>query len=176
MKPFTSFFRVRAADLLFAAALLVTTDVLAAQDTKPSILPRIEEIVVADAAEARQLPARGNMEYPPALRAARQEAGFVAFYVIDTTGRAELSTVAFTSGAPRAFYDVVCKRLRQVRFEPVLRDGVPRRALVLAPWIFGLEGGDWIGKTVDDTPFRQALARDGLPPFATAMERQPHCY
>src|SRR5260221_3595766 len=98
MKPFTSFFRVRAADLLFAAALLVTTDVLAAQDTKPSILPRIEESVVADAAQARQLPARWNMENNPALLADRPKACLLAFYPIYTTGRTTLSTGSITSG------------------------------------------------------------------------------
>jgi hypothetical protein len=133
------------------------------------------ELVLADSSEVK--PVHGGLlpRYPAEMKASGGEAGFAALFVLDTTGRVEYPTVSFTSDVARPFQVAVCSYLRSTRFTPVIRDGVSRRALVIAPWTFGLEGGIWQNRLYDAEPLRQALVAEGLPSAVAQLEAQPHC-
>jgi hypothetical protein len=109
------------------------------------------------------------------MRSSGVEAGFVSVFVLDTSGRVEYPTITFSSDAAPPFRAVVCSYLFMMRFTPVIRDGAPRRALVITPWIFGLEGGRWEKRQYDVEPLRRAVAAEGLPTAVTRLEAQPHC-
>lgn len=161
--------------VVVALSVLAVTNSVGAQSSSRSFIERVDEVVLADTGEAHQLEPRVPIMYPLAERSAGQEAGFSVLYVIDTTGRVERSTISFTSGASREFYDAVCTYLRKARFTVVRRDSVPRRAFVIEPISFGIQGGEWWNKVADATPLRTAIAREGLTAWLAELEKQPHC-
>jgi Gram-negative bacterial tonB protein. len=132
------------------------------------------DIVLADTSEAK--PASGRLpRYPADAKAAGMEAGFATVFVEDTTGRVEYGTVSFTTNVAPPFRNAVCSYLRTVRLAPVVRDGRPRRALVIAPWAFGLEGGQWQRQRYDAEPLRRSVGAEGIRATVARLESQPHC-
>ena len=135
----------------------------------------IEELVIPDSTEAH-VRERGRLpRYPAEAKAAGVEAGFASIYVLDTAGRVEYQTVSFAPDVTAAFRTVVCAYLRDVSFVPVVREGRPRRALVVMPWTFGLEGGQWDKRQYDAEPLRLALTRESVPSAVARLESRPHC-
>jgi hypothetical protein len=109
------------------------------------------------------------------MRSSGVEAGFVSLFVLDTSGRVEYPTITFAPDVARSFRVAVCSYLFRMRFTPVIRDGAPRRALVITPWTFALERGQWEKRQYDVGPLRRAVAAEGLPSAVTQLEAQPHC-
>lgn len=135
----------------------------------------IGDLVLADSNETRPTGTGRLPRYPADLKAAGVEAAFAAFFVVDTAGNVEYRTVSFSSPVARPFQMAVCAYLRDVRFTPVIRDGTPRRALVINPWTFGLDGGVWGKRHYDAEPLRRAILAEGLPNAVARFEAQPHC-
>jgi hypothetical protein len=131
--------------------------------------------VIPDSSEAHVREQGRLPRYPPEAKAAGLEAGFASIYVLDTAGRVEYQTVSFAPDVTAAFRTVVCVYLRDMSFAPVVRDGRPRRALVVMPWTFGLEGGQWDKRQYDGEPLRLALAREGVASAVVQLESRPHC-
>lgn len=135
----------------------------------------VSELILADSGEAQMADAGRLPTFPAELKATGVEAGFTALFVVDTTGRAEYRTISFAPAIARPFQAVVCSYLRSAQFTPVIRDGVRRRALVINPWTFGLEGGVWQNRRYDPEPLRHAIIAEGLPSAVARLEAQPHC-
>lgn len=133
------------------------------------------DLILADSSEVKPLDTGRFPRFPVDMKAAGVEAGFAALLVLDTAGRVEYPTVSFTSDVARPFQVAVCSYLRTMRFTPVMRDGAPRRALVIAPWTFGLEGGVWEKRRYDAEPLRRAIVAEGLPAAVAQLEDRPHC-
>ena len=132
-------------------------------------------LVLADSNEAKPKSVGRLPRYPADLKAAGVEAGFAVMFVVDTAGRVEYPTISFAPDVARPFQAAVCAYLRTSRFSPVIRDGVPRRALVINPWTFGLEGGVWERRQYDAEPLRRAIVAEGIPSAIARLEAQPHC-
>jgi hypothetical protein len=87
----------------------------------------------------------------------------------------EYETVTFPADVAIPFRTTVCTYLRRVRFTPVVRDGVTRRALVVDPFTFGLEGGTWWRRQYDGEPIRRAIQFEGIDRTIAQLESLPHC-
>jgi TonB family protein len=134
------------------------------------------ELVLADSSEARSRNAGVRLKYPPAEGQANIEAAFAVTYVIDTTGRVERRSITFTSNAALPFRRAVCDYLALASFEPVIRDGLARRALVVEPFTFySRTGGQWRGKEYNADYLRSVIRQEGIPETVPSLERQPHC-
>jgi hypothetical protein len=141
----------------------------------PSARIQSADLVLADSGEAKPME-RGRLpRYPADMKAAGVEAGFASLFVLDTAGRVVYPTVSFAPEVARPFQVAVCTYLRDMRFTPVIRDGALRRALVIAPWTFGLEGGAWANRRYDAEPLRRAIVVEGLASAAAQLEARPHC-
>jgi hypothetical protein len=136
-----------------------------------------ENLIVADsAATATQAPIDKIVPwYPPDARAHGVEAAFVTAVIIDTLGRAELPSVSFVGTVPTAFARVVCAFYEAARFTPVRDGGSAKRVLNVHPWTFGLTGGEWEHKTIDERPVRERLLREGPAGAIEQIEPLPHC-
>lgn len=138
--------------------------------------PLAEELVLADSAEA-QVPTNGLPlpRFPFAERSRGEEAAFVAAFVLDTLGRVESRSVTFVGDAPVPFARAVCEYYAAARYRAVRRDGVARRALIVVPWTFGLQGGRWEKRTIDASPVRERLRQEGAVAAAAELDSLPHC-
>jgi hypothetical protein len=131
--------------------------------------------VLADSGEAKPTESGRLPRYPADMKAAGAEAAFASLFVLDTAGRVEYPSVSFAPEVARPFQVAVCSYLRNMRFTPVVRDGAPRRALVIAPWTFGLDGGVWANRRYDAEPLRRAVVAEGLASVTAQLEARPHC-
>jgi protein TonB len=61
-------------------------------------------------------------------------------FVVDTTGRAEVSSLRFLAYSDRGFARAVYDALPQLRFEPAELGGRKVRQLVQQPFTFTIEG------------------------------------
>lgn len=77
--------------------------------------------------------------YPETLRGAGVEGEVVAEFVVDTTGRVETATIAFTQRAHPLFEQAVRQALRGMRFRPAEAGGRTVRQLVRQPFVFSLQ-------------------------------------
>ena len=107
--------------------------------TSPTRFGDLAGVVIAESTEGRQIAWTGHIRYPDAERMQGVEAAFAIAFVVDPTGRPEYETVSFIGGAAPAFFTEACLWLRDLRYEPIVREGVPRRVLVVSELTFGLE-------------------------------------
>jgi len=142
-------------------------------------VPRIadvQSIIVADSAEPHEVDRRVPLRYPLAERRAGIEAEFITVFVLDTTGRVEMPSVSLVGTVPRAFWQEVCRYLSRMQITPIRRNGQPRRALVVNPFSFALDGGE-LGRRPRETgeAVRKSILADGVAQAAIAFEPLPHC-
>lgn len=143
---------------------------------KEKRFPLAEELVLADSAEAQVPTNRLPLpRFPSAERSRGEEAAFVAAFVLDTLGRVESRSVTFVGDAPASFVRTVCAYYKTARFTPVRRDGVARRALIVVPWTFGLQGGRWEKGTINESPVRERLRQEGAVAATAELDSLPHC-
>ena len=140
-------------------------------------------VVIADSGEARSIPGTAYLRYPDEERRKNIEASFAFAFVLDTAGRVEYETISFLGGAAPAFYDAACRSLRPMRFVPVLRDGTPRRSLVVSEVSFTLDRFAWLGRplsgrrarSVNAEKYRLEFAALGVERSAQTLEARRHC-
>ena len=85
---------------------------------------------------AALIPGTGAPEYPEALKTAGVEGEVQVSFVIDTTGRADISTVRVLKTTQSRFTDAVLKALPHMRFFPAEIGGRKVRQLVQLPFLF----------------------------------------
>jgi len=76
--------------------------------------------------------------YPAALRAAQIEASVIAQFVVDSSGRAEPASIAFTGVTHAQFAEAVRQSLLRSRYLPAVVNGRPVRQLVEQRFAFTL--------------------------------------
>jgi hypothetical protein len=130
---------------------------------------------LADTGEAKPTRYERFPRYPAKLKSAGMEAGFAALFVLDTAGRVEYETVSFAPDVAAEFRAVVCSYLRDTQFSPTVRDGRPRRALVIGPFTFALEGGEWWRRRYDAEPLRRGIITEGIVGAVAQLEARQHC-
>jgi hypothetical protein len=133
-------------------------------------------LVFATDSAPRAAPGSRGPSYPRAMKEQGVEAAVPVAFIVDTAGRVEPRSVSFLSPvAPQGFRTSICEFLLRARFEPLRQDGGARRALVLEPFLFGLEGGRFYHARPDMGPQREAARRLGLDSTLALLDRQPHC-
>jgi hypothetical protein len=172
----TSWHVIVAAIAALSAACASSTAGRGRDDQAASRFGDVTDLVIADSSEARPVTPGRFLKYPPDAKAKGIEGGFASVFVVDTAGRVEYRTVSFTADAPPELRDAVCSYLHGLRLTPVVRDGHVRRALVVTPWLFGLEGGRWMGQRYDVSPLRRAISSEGIGSTVSRLESQPHCH
>jgi hypothetical protein len=141
----------------------------------------VGSIVMADSGEGSQILNTARIRYPEIQRTTNVEAAFAFAAVLDTTGKAEYSTISFIGNAQTPFHVEVCRWLRWARFEPVRRDGVARRALIVGELSFTLHHTvedaehELPFRTVDSERIRRSLHARGVALSVQALETHPHC-
>jgi TonB family protein len=83
-----------------------------------------------------------QLDYPPALYAARERGLVIAEFVVDTLGRVEDSTFGIVSATAPSFSDAVRRALHSASYVPAIKDGHPVRQLVQQPFTFDFGGSD----------------------------------
>lgn len=84
--------------------------------------------------------------YPPALRSAGVEGRVTARFVVDTTGRADTSTIEIVMSDHAEFTSAVREGLSQLRFFPARVADRPVKQMVTMPFTFSLVGKDRLVK------------------------------
>ena len=84
-------------------------------------------------------PGTAGPNYPEMLRAAGVDGTVLAQFVVDTLGRADMSTLVFIESAHPLFADAVKRALPRVHFLPAESGGRRVRQLVQQPFRFGIE-------------------------------------
>ena len=80
--------------------------------------------------------------YPEALRQDRVSGCVLVQFVVDTTGRAEASTLRFLAYSDREFGRAVLYALPRMQFEPAELGGRKVRQLVQQPFTFTIVGDE----------------------------------
>lgn len=155
--------------MLAGAAACVTKDeakklVLALQDTQPA-RPDVLPVMLN-----RDVPVR----YPPALYSRKAQGNVVLRVFIDSTGRVhpESTVVVESSGEP-AFDSAAITGVREVRFTPARRRGVPTAVSILFPIYFRHPEG---APVPGDSLLRRggdSVAAGSRPPAAASSTRHP---
>jgi TonB family protein len=76
--------------------------------------------------------------YPASMIGRSQEAAFLVYFVVDSTGRVDTSTIAVPSSVPTAFATSVRQVLAKWMFHPAIHGGLRVRQEVLQPFSFRL--------------------------------------
>ena len=162
--------------------LLATTLALAAchrgSAAAPGLAsPDLVAAVVADSGEVRPVGGRVIPAYPPEMQVAREEAVLVAVFPIDAAGRVATGSVRFLLDAPKAFRSAACQALRSARFQPVVRNGSPRPAVVVQDFLWALDGGrlKWPTDRPDTEAVRQAIRANGAAAGMAQLRERPGC-
>src|SRR5258705_12960724 len=122
MRPFWS------ACAVALAALMLAPPVRAQAPATP-VRFRDPASITGDPTGLRQIvPFRGP-RYPQRARKADETAAPVVAFVVDTTGRVELSTASFLNYVAPDFQHAVCEMLPNLRFEPLVIAGQKMRVL-----------------------------------------------
>ncbi len=79
-----------------------------------------------------------NMVYPEMLRSAQVEGTVLASFVVDTTGRAEMSTFKVLRSDHELFTNAVKNALPRIRYLPAEVGGRKVKQLVQQPFVFNL--------------------------------------
>jgi len=137
-------------------------------------------VVIADSIEGPRIVHGAQLRYPDAERMQNIEAAFAFAFLIDQAGRPELESVSFIGGAAPAFFTEACHWLQEVRYAPVVRDGVPHRALLVSQLTFGLERVDPAragqrAHTPNVEKIRRELIAKGLKESVRELEGRRHC-
>ncbi len=148
--------------------------------TSPARFGDLAGLVIAESTEGRQIAGTGHIRYPDAERMQGVEAAFAIAFVVDPTGRPEYETVSFIGGAAPAFFTEACLWLRDLRYEPIVREGVPRRVLVVSELTFGLERLDPSKPaqhvhTPNVEMIRRELVAKGLERSVRELQGRRHC-
>lgn len=133
------------------------------------------DIVVADSTVARVPLTKSVPRYPMRERMHGVEAAFVTVFVLDTLGRVEIGSVSFFEDPPRAFAESVCDYFRNSRYAPLRVEGASTPALVVVPWVFALEGGKWLNRSLDVSGLRERLRREGAVAALAEFRGLAHC-
>jgi hypothetical protein len=137
-------------------------------------------ITIAEKNEARLLPPYGTVRYPEAERAQSIEAEFADAYVLDTAGMPEPRTITIVGDAAPAFLSAACQWIGTRRFEPVARNGVATRALVVRGVKFGIDGPRVTHgvptRRVREDDVRRRFVAQGVARSAQELERSYHCF
>jgi protein TonB len=78
------------------------------------------------------------MAYPEMLRSAQVEGTVLASFVVDTTGRAEMSTFKVLRSDHELFTNAVKNALPRIRYLPAEVGGRKVKQLVQQPFVFNL--------------------------------------
>ncbi len=119
----------------------LTTDSVVQRRYLVGIAPRREQDPFAEAAVYRPITERRPLiraEYPADLRARGIQGNVLASFVVDTTGRVDMSTVSLRGEGTRDFGEAVRASLAKMRFWPATYDGVPARQMVQQRFVFNL--------------------------------------
>jgi len=136
-----------------------------------------EQLVLADSLELKRWVGHPKQpQYPSEMQERGVEAKTIAAFVVDTAGVIELATVSFLGQPEHLFIVEICRALGETRYYPVERAGGKRRALMLASFMFGIEGGTLIGAAPPDVQAaRRAIEQEGLLASVVELEHKPHC-
>jgi hypothetical protein len=138
----------------------------------------LRDLVLAEERELTPVRSRIGPRYPEDAKRQGIEAVVAAAFVVDTLGGIEPRSITFlgTPAAPPAFRASICEfLLSRAQFEPLIRDDRRRRAFVLQPFVFGLEGGRLYGVRPSATEQREAVRRTSWDSVVTILTKQPHC-
>ena len=167
-----------AVGLTACATVSRAADNPAASEARFTDLP---SIVISDSGEGTLIPYTARVRYPEIQRTTNVEAAFAFAFVLDTTGKAEYSTISFIGNAQAPFFVEACRWLRAVRFERVRRAGVARRSLVVGNLSFtlqrSLEEAEHAVpiREVDVERIRRSLRARGVALSVQELEGLPHC-
>ena len=84
------------------------------------------------------MPTNPKPIYPPSMIGRSQEAAFLVYFVVDSTGRVDTSTIAVPSSVPGEFASSVRQVLSKWLFHPAMHRGLRVRQEVLQPFTFRL--------------------------------------
>jgi len=89
--------------------------------------------------QVQQIPGTGNLHYPDMLRSASVEGEVLAQFVVDTTGRVDMSTFKVLKSSHEQFTQAVKNALPSMRFYPAEVGGRKVKQLVQQPFTFSLQ-------------------------------------
>jgi hypothetical protein len=145
---------------------------LRAQDVPLARYGIVDELVLADSGEARLLK-RSNVA-DLGLRDRAGPVSFIMVFVIDTTGKVEMPSASFGNDVPSDFVRAMCRILQGGEYEPVVREGRRRRALVVASLM--MQSGDSQGRGFAPSgPLRTAIKANGIVASLPQFAKLPHC-
>jgi hypothetical protein len=118
-------------------------------------------------------------KYPRALEPDMVSGALLDAFVIDTTGRVELSTASFLQAGTPAFERAVCEALPKLRYAPLVVGGVKRRALVAQVNMFvgggGLDPAVASAASALHSRIEDEFASTPIVSTVTKLEPLPHC-
>lgn len=123
----------------FPVSLTACVHSRAATDNQAGRYPLPENVVIAPESGVGPRLSSGRIAtpmYPADARSRRLQARPVVAYIVDTVGLIESGTVTFLSDEPRVFRRSICEWASVARFDPLIRDRRPRRALVVTSFSF----------------------------------------
>ena len=88
--------------------------------------------------QVQQIPGSGNLRYPDMLRSANVEGEVLAQFVVDTTGRVEMSQFKVLKSSHDLFVQAVKNALPQMKFIPAEVGGRKVKQLVQQPFTFSI--------------------------------------
>ncbi len=115
-------------------------EVLASLENATSIghpPPTFNESATSDTG-AVAMPMNPKPIYPPSMIGRSQEAAFLVYFVVDSTGRVDTSTIAVPAAVPGPFAASVRQVLAKWVFHPAIHRGLKVRQEVLQPFSFKL--------------------------------------
>ena len=92
--------------------------------------------------QVQQIPGTGNLRYPDMLRSANVEGEVLAQFVVDTTGRADMSQFKVLKSTHDLFTNAVRASLPNMKFYPAEVGGKKVKQLVQMPFQFSLTKGE----------------------------------
>jgi hypothetical protein len=172
MRPTWSVFALSLAALTLASPS-------GAQAPATSVRFRDPGSITGDPTGLRQIvPFRGP-RYPQRALGADETAAPVVAFVVDTTGRVELTTASFLNYVAPDFQLAVCEMLPALRFEPLAIAGQKMRVLFVQFYGFNsLTQPDEEGLMVSRALMRErqeAYATQPVENVIPELERRPHC-
>lgn len=142
-----------------------------------SRFPNAGELLVALPSDSLPRPVHRNRgpEYPVDLRGSGVTGQLMAAFVVDSTGRVEFRSITFVEPADVGFHHSVCRFLRDTQFRPARSDGIPRRALVFAPFRFTISSAPPLGPQTNVNVYATRARSAPREELIAALEKQPHC-